>query len=117
WARFAAAGDDASPGARPTLGGVPDGLPDRLPDGAGGTVMVPPVDERSVNPAGFRQVPQQGMGSLEQRDGRWAAVLDGRVLTRFAASGAVTDADVAALRRLRGLRVVWRLSHTGPVAA
>ena len=29
----------------------------------------------------------------------------------------VTDADVARLRRLRGLRVRWRLSHTGPVPA
>ncbi|MEV5413231.1 glycosyltransferase [Thermopolyspora sp. NPDC052614] len=79
--------------------------------------MVPPVDERSVNPGGFLQVPPYGYGWLEQRAGRWAAVHDGRVLARFAASGVVTDADVARLRKLRGLRVKWRLSHTGPIAA
>lgn len=79
--------------------------------------MVPPVDERAVNPGGFVQTPPYGFGRLEQREGRWAAVHEGRVLTRFAASGAVTDADVARLRRLRGLRVEWRLSHTGPIPA
>jgi hypothetical protein len=79
--------------------------------------MVPPVDERAVNPGGFVQTPPDGFGRLEQRGGRWAAVYQGRVLTRFAESGAVTDADVARLRRLRGLRVEWRLSHTGPVPA
>jgi Glycosyltransferases involved in cell wall biogenesis len=79
--------------------------------------MVPPVDERAINPGGFVQTPPHGFGRLEQRDGRWAAVYEGRELTRFAASGAVTDVDVARLRRLRGLRVEWRLSHTGPIPA
>lgn len=79
--------------------------------------MVPPVDERAVNPGGFLQSPPHGYGRLEQRAGRWAAVYDDRVLVRFAASGGVTDADVARLRKLRGLRVEWRLSHTGPIAA
>ena len=79
--------------------------------------MVPPVDERAINPGGFLQTPPHGFGRLEQRGGRWAAVYEGRVLTVFAASGAVTDADVARLRKLRGLHVRWRLSHTGPVPA
>lgn len=79
--------------------------------------MVPPVDERAVNPGGFLQTPPHGFGDLEPRAGRWAAVYQGRALVTFAASGAVTDADVARLRRLRGLRVRWRLSHTGPVPA
>ncbi|GAA0430310.1 hypothetical protein Acor_45970 [Acrocarpospora corrugata] len=79
--------------------------------------MLPPVDDRSVNPAGFVSVPTQGLADLVTRDGRWTVVLDGGVLARLPASGAVTDADVALLRRLRGLRVDWRRGHTGPLTA
>ncbi|GIH29283.1 hypothetical protein Aph01nite_75930 [Acrocarpospora phusangensis] len=87
--------------------------------GAGITdiTMIPPVDDRSVNPAGFLSVPTRDMADLVTRDGRWAVVLDGDVLLRLPASGAVTDTDVASLRRVRGLRVDWRRGHTGPLAA
>ncbi|WP_433350047.1 glycosyltransferase [Microtetraspora malaysiensis] len=79
--------------------------------------LLPPVDDRSVNPMGFVTTPTLGVGRLELADGRWNAVHDGKVLTRFAASGCVTVTDVARLRQLRGLRIDWRNGHTGPIAA
>ncbi|HEX4816422.1 MAG TPA: glycosyltransferase family A protein [Nonomuraea sp.] len=79
--------------------------------------MVPPVDERLVNPMGFVTTPSRGMASLAERDGRWSVVLDGKVVTTFAESGGVTDADVARLRQVRGVEVDWRHAHSGPLAA
>ncbi|MBG0828307.1 glycosyltransferase [Planomonospora sp. ID67723] len=82
-----------------------------------GPSAVPPVDERSVNPAGFSAAPELGIARLTQESGRWHVVLDGVGLVAFAASGCVTDDDVARLRPLRGISVDWRPAHTGPVAA
>ncbi|WP_153054090.1 glycosyltransferase [Planomonospora sphaerica] len=82
-----------------------------------GPSAVPPVDERSVNPAGFAATPELGFARLTQREGRWQVVLDGVRMAAFASSGCVTDADVARLRPLRGITVEWRPAHTGPVAA
>ncbi|MCC5574123.1 glycosyltransferase [Microtetraspora sp. AC03309] len=79
--------------------------------------LVPPVDDRSVNPMGFVTTPTLGLGHLELTDGRWSVVHAGKVLTRFADSGCVTVTDVARLRQLRGLRLDWRNGHTGPLAA
>ncbi|GII01300.1 glycosyltransferase [Planobispora takensis] len=78
---------------------------------------VPPVDDRSVNPMGFLTVPALGMADLSLDSDRWAITCEGRTLTRFAASGCVTDVDVSRIRRVRGVRVDWGRSHTGPVAA
>ncbi|MFC7105176.1 hypothetical protein ACFQQB_34890 [Nonomuraea rubra] len=79
--------------------------------------MVPPVDERLVNPQGFVTTPSRGMASLAERDGRWSVVLDGKAVTSFAESGGVTDADVARLRQIRGVEVDWRHAHSGPLTA
>jgi hypothetical protein len=79
--------------------------------------MIPPVDERLVNPQGFVTTPSRGMASLAERDGRWSVVLDGKVVTSFAESGGVTDADVARLRQIRGVEVDWRHAHSGPLTA
>ncbi|MEV6984242.1 glycosyltransferase [Sphaerisporangium sp. NPDC051017] len=79
--------------------------------------VVPPVDERSVNPRGFTKTPKQPIAEIVQRDGRWEIDLEGRTVVRVPASGGVTDADVGRLRRARGLRFAWRPSHTGPIAA
>ncbi|WP_188190600.1 glycosyltransferase [Nonomuraea sp. SYSU D8015] len=87
------------------------------PDVLGEPSMVPPVDERLVNPMGFVTTPSRGMASLAERDGRWSVVLDGKVVTTFAESGGVTDADVARLRQIRGVEVDWRHAHSGPLAA
>jgi hypothetical protein len=87
------------------------------PDVLGETSMVPPVDERLVNPQGFVTTPSRGMASLVERDGRWSVVLDDKVVTSFAESGGVTDADVARLRQIRGVEVDWRHAHSGPLAA
>ncbi|MEV0618086.1 glycosyltransferase [Nonomuraea sp. NPDC050404] len=79
--------------------------------------MIPPVDERLVNPQGFVTSPSRAMASLAERDGRWSVLLDGKVVTSFAESGGVTDADVARLRQIRGVEVDWRRAHSGPLAA
>ncbi|MET7460001.1 glycosyltransferase [Nonomuraea sp. NPDC005501] len=92
-------------------------LPLADPDVLAEPSMIPPVDERLVNPQGFVTTPSRGMASLEERDGRWAVVLDGRTVTTFAESGGVTDADVARLRQIRGVEVDWRHAHSGPLAA
>ncbi|GGO73661.1 glycosyltransferase [Nonomuraea cavernae] len=117
---------DETPVERPTSRaaswerlGRPGGaaLPLADPDVLGDPSMVPPVDERLVNPQGFVTTPSRGMASLEERDGRWSVVLDGRLVTAFAESGGVTDADVSRLRQIRGLTVDWRHAHSGPLAA
>ncbi|HEX6468124.1 MAG TPA: glycosyltransferase [Streptosporangiaceae bacterium] len=81
---------------------------------------VPPVDERSVNPWGFVSDPELGHGVLTQRGDRWCVTIprdDGEEeLVRFHPSGAVTDADVGRLRRLRSVGIEWG-RHTGPIAA
>ncbi|MGH3389993.1 MAG: glycosyltransferase family 2 protein, partial [Actinomadura sp.] len=77
---------------------------------------VPPVDERSVNPTGFIATPELGTGLLTQTGGCWSVQVDQRHLVRFHPSGAVTDADVAALRQLRAVRIEWG-RHAGPLAA
>ncbi|MBB6351117.1 glycosyltransferase [Nonomuraea muscovyensis] len=93
------------------------GLPLADPDVLGEPSMIPPVDERLVNPQGFVTTPSRGLASLEERDGRWAVLLDGKPVTTFAESGGVTDADVARLRQVRGVEVDWRHAHSGPLAA
>ncbi|MBF8189905.1 glycosyltransferase [Nonomuraea sp. K274] len=98
---------------RPGMSGSPLADPDVL----GEPTMIPPVDERLVNPQGFVTTPANGMASLAERDGRWSVVLDGKVVTSFAESGGVTDADVARLRQIRGVEVDWRHAHSGPLAA
>ncbi|GAA3711743.1 hypothetical protein GCM10022224_091600 [Nonomuraea antimicrobica] len=98
---------------RPGMGGSPLADPDVL----GEPSMIPPVDERLVNPQGFVTTPARGMAALSERDGRWSVVLDGKVVTSFAESGGVTDADVARLRQIRGVEVGWLHAHSGPLAA
>ncbi|WP_067174329.1 glycosyltransferase [Microtetraspora niveoalba] len=107
-----------TPAAPPSETASPSGAPATRPAVHVTDVrLVPPVDDRSVNPMGFVTTPTLGIGRLERADGRWNAVHDGTVLTRFADSGCVTVTDVARLRQLRGLRIDWRNGHTGPVAA
>ncbi|MFI9588898.1 glycosyltransferase [Nonomuraea sp. NPDC052265] len=119
------AGDQA-PVERPTIvaasweslgrpGGAGSPLAD--PDVLSEPSMVPPVDERLVNPQGFVTTPSRGMAALAERDGRWSVLLDGKVVTTFAESGGVTDADVARLRQIRGVEVGWQHPHSGPLAA
>ncbi|MGN9838511.1 glycosyltransferase [Nonomuraea sp. H19] len=98
---------------RPGMADSPLADPDVLSEPS----MVPPVDERLVNPQGFVTTPSRGMASLAECDGRWSVVLDGKVVTSFAESGGVTDADVARLRQIRGVEVDWRHAHSGPLAA
>ncbi|MFC5832370.1 glycosyltransferase [Nonomuraea insulae] len=98
---------------RPGMTGSPLADPDVL----GEPSMIPPVDERLVNPQGFVTIPSRGMATLAERDGRWSVVLEGKVVTSFAESGGVTDADVARLRQIRGVEVDWRRAHSGPLAA
>ncbi|MFB4280997.1 MULTISPECIES: glycosyltransferase [unclassified Nonomuraea] len=98
---------------RPGMAGSPLADPDVL----GEPSMIPPVDERLVNPQGFVTTPSRGMASLAERDGRWSVLLEGKVVTSFAESGGVTDADVARLRQIRGVEVDWRHAHSGPLAA
>ena len=78
---------------------------------------IPPVDDRSVNPMGFVTVPSLGSADLSVESGRWTITCEGRALTTFDASGAVTDVDVNRIRQVRGVRVDWRRGHSGPAAA
>ncbi|GAA2206061.1 hypothetical protein GCM10009850_015190 [Nonomuraea monospora] len=98
---------------RPGMAASPLADPDVLAEPS----MIPPVDERLVNPQGFVTTPSRGMASLAERDGRWSVLLDGKVVTSFAESGGVTDADVARLRQIRGVEVDWRHAHSGPLTA
>jgi hypothetical protein len=78
---------------------------------------VPPIDERSINPRGFVKIPTSAFADLAQHDGRWEVRLDGKTLVRLPDTGALTDADIGNLRRLRGVRISWRPAHTGPIPA
>jgi hypothetical protein len=80
------------------------------------TDSVPPVDERSVNPAGFIATPTEGGGRLAQTGGHWSVLGPGAAPVEIHPSGAITDADVARLRQLRSVAVEWG-RHTGPIAA
>jgi hypothetical protein len=117
---------DETPIERPTIvaaswenlgrpGGAASPLAD--PDVLSEPSMVPPVDERLVNPQGFVTTPSRGMASLAERDGRWSVVLEEKVVTAFAESGGVTDAEVSRLRQIRGVEVNWHRAHSGPLAA
>lgn len=79
--------------------------------------LVPPVDDRSVNPMGFVSVPTKGVGELTLDDDGWVIRLGAETLTRIAASGAVTVMDVDRVRKLRGVVIDWRRGHTGPLTA
>ncbi|MEU0564325.1 glycosyltransferase [Nonomuraea sp. NPDC005983] len=117
---------DETPIERPTLGAVSwerigrpgmSGSPLADPDVLGEPSMIPPVDERLVNPQGFVTTPSRGTASLAERDGRWSVLLDGKVVTAFAESGGVTDAEVSRLRQIRAVEVDWHRAHSGPLAA
>ncbi|MFI6319937.1 glycosyltransferase [Nonomuraea sp. NPDC050556] len=115
-------GDD--PVDRPTAAaaswerlGRPGGTELADPDLMSEPSMIPPVDERLVNPQGFVTTPSRGVAMLTEVSGRWTVVLDGEPLIAFAASGGVTDADVARLRQVRGVEIDWRHAHSGPLAA
>ncbi|MBP2705182.1 glycosyltransferase [Microbispora sp. RL4-1S] len=79
--------------------------------------LVPPVDDRSVNPINFVTTPRRGVGDLVTEGDRWAVTHEGEVMTRIAPSGCVTVVDVSRIRQLRGLRIDWRRGHSGPLAA
>jgi hypothetical protein len=77
---------------------------------------VPPIDERSVNPAGFVVAPELGTATLSQRGTAWRIRIGDRTLVDFAPARSVTDVDIAGLRDVRALRIEWG-RHSGPVAA
>ncbi|MFE1168827.1 glycosyltransferase [Nocardiopsis sp. NPDC058789] len=77
---------------------------------------VPVVDERVVNPMGFRHGSTPRVGRLVSRGGRWVLVAGNGVRWRVPEDGAVSDVDVAGLRDLRAVRVEWG-RHSGPLAA
>lgn len=79
---------------------------------------VPPVDERVLNPTGFRAFGCQGLAELTGAPDRsgWVVRQDGRELLRLPTDGRVTDAGVRALRGLDAVHVRWD-SSAGPVAA
>jgi hypothetical protein len=78
--------------------------------------QVPPYDERTVNPAGFRTNPDGGQGRLIQDGPCWAVVSDSIPPLPIHPSGAVTSSDVLRMRRLQAIEIGWG-RHTGPLAA
>lgn len=95
---------------------APAGRPGGTVPGAFGVHDVPPVDERSVNPAGFVARAGSEVGRLVTRDGRWALVVGQTVRWRVPDDGTVTDVDVARVRDLRAVSLEWG-RHSGPLAA
>ncbi|MGI5293043.1 glycosyltransferase family 2 protein [Nonomuraea polychroma] len=65
---------------------------------------VPPVDVRSVNPMGFTKETDGSVGLLTW-DGHGFQVADGRADVRLPDSGAVSEVEIEALRRLSGVRL------------
>ena len=85
---------------------------------AGGSdpvLEVPPIDERTVNPVGFRTRVTGPVAEFTAVHGRTAVVEDGRVLAEAAPDGTVTDVALERVRHLRGVRVLWE-GHCGPVS-
>jgi Glycosyltransferase like family 2 len=72
-------------------------------NGASGTV-IPPVDERSINPIGFTRNPAEGTGELHGGPDGYRICVGSREWLRLPRSGAVTDVDIERLRPLRGVR-------------
>ncbi|WP_304453957.1 glycosyltransferase family 2 protein [Nocardiopsis sp. YSL2] len=77
------------------------------------TLAVPPIDERTVNPVGFKAWVKGPVADLAAVDGRTVVRDGGKVLAAFAADGTVTDVHLDAMRYLRGVRVHWE-GHGGP---
>ncbi|CAM4149179.1 glycosyltransferase [Nocardiopsis rhodophaea] len=102
WARFGHAGDETR---------VCD-----LRPGALEVDDVPPIDERVVNPKGFRPTDSSRVAGLVPRPDRWSVVVGKTELLRVPDSGTITDVDLDRLRYLRGVRVDWG-RHSGPLAA
>ncbi|RKS10212.1 glycosyl transferase family 2 [Nocardiopsis sp. Huas11] len=83
--------------------------------GSDPSLGVPPIDERTVNPVGFRARVTGPVADLTTVDGRTVVVEDGRVVAVVAADGTVTDIALERVRHLRGIRVGWE-GHGGPVS-
>ncbi|MBB6120505.1 glycosyltransferase [Nocardiopsis algeriensis] len=77
---------------------------------------VAPIDELTVNPAGFRKAEDGPLGELTVHGDRAVVREGGKDLVAVAPDGTVTDVDLSRLRHLRGIRVDWS-GHTGPSAA
>nr|WP_221443298.1 glycosyltransferase [Nocardiopsis algeriensis] len=86
--------------------GTPDRAAPRVygPDPVG---RIAPVDERLVNPSGFRPESGGPMGLLTVHDGN-VVLYDGRkIRAEVPRDGTVTDAGLDHVRDLRGVRVDW----------
>ncbi|GAB3447591.1 hypothetical protein GCM10027570_20200 [Streptomonospora sediminis] len=81
-----------------------------------GPSHVPPVDERVVNPTGYVSAAGRRVAELGARDGRPVITHGRRTLAVLAPTGAVSEADVADLRTLRGIKVDWA-GYSGPLPA
>jgi len=64
---------------------------------------VPPIDEHSINPMGFRFQPARGAAELVHGPAGWSIRLDGSELIAIHPTGTVTDADIYRLRDLRSV--------------
>ncbi|MFW6639056.1 glycosyltransferase [Nocardiopsis algeriensis] len=68
---------------------------------------IAPVDERLVNPSGFRTRVKGPVGVLAEEEGRVLLSDDRKVRVEVPRDGTVTENDLARLRDLRGVRVDW----------
>ncbi|KOX24155.1 glycosyltransferase family 2 protein [Nocardiopsis sp. NRRL B-16309] len=78
-------------------------------------LAVPPIDERTVNPVGFRSRVTGPVAELTAVDGRTVVADGGKVVAEVAPDGTVTDVALERMRHLRGVRVRWE-GHGGPVS-
>lgn len=95
---------------------APENRPLALVNACSDPHQVAPVDERTVNPSGFVSRPTRTHATLTQTRTCWSVQsADSNILNIFP-TGAITDADVYALREFRSLHIDWG-RHTGPLAA
>jgi hypothetical protein len=114
-------GTGALPDAAPRAVALPrSGTDPRLADYEAhtdpGSIELPPVNERTVNPLGFLAEASRGRARMSYQGGTWAVHAEGLAPVLLPASGEVTEVEVAALRRLKSVSVDWD-SHPGSVAA
>ncbi|MFE3457599.1 glycosyl transferase family 2 [Nocardiopsis aegyptia] len=77
---------------------------------------VAPIDELTVNPAGFTKSEKGPWGDLTVHGGRAVVRVGEKDLVTVPEDGTVTDVDLSRLRHLRGVRVDWS-GHAGPTSA
>lgn len=79
--------------------------------------VIPPIDERSVNPIGFLRRASEGMGTLTWGADGFVIALPGDKQLALPSSGLPTELEMDRLRTCRGVRAEWREARNAPESA